>query len=98
MNTLYGQSPPRDKLIDAYNTFAAEYYGELAFWQTPTGKALTSLFMAGTVGDYDDYVQEVNCNPYYTSIYLTNNPQVSRLQYSLKIQPKMRLQIFGKDG
>uniref|UniRef100_A0A7J3M293 Phospholipase C/D domain-containing protein n=1 Tax=Archaeoglobus fulgidus TaxID=2234 RepID=A0A7J3M293_ARCFL len=79
MNTLYGQSPPRDRLIDAYNTFAAEYYGELAFWQTPTGKALyISLFMAGTVGDYDDYVQEVNCNPYYTSIYLTNNPQVSR--------------------
>lgn len=75
MKKVYGSAPNENDLNNAYNTFATEYYSELAFWNSPAGDTLyLSLALAGTVADYDDYVPEVHCNPYHESIYLTNHP------------------------
>ncbi|AAB89684.1 zinc dependent phospholipase C family protein [Archaeoglobus fulgidus] len=75
MRSLYGSAPNENDLNNAYNTFAMEYYGELAFWNSPSGNtAYLTLLLFGTVSDYDDYVSDVHCNPYEESIYLTNHP------------------------
>ncbi len=76
MNSVYGTAPDRGALSNAYNSFASEYFGELTFWSSPAGNALyLSLKVLGKVSDYDKYVNEIHCNPYERSIYLTQHPQ-----------------------
>ncbi|AIG99160.1 MAG: hypothetical protein PWQ40_1559 [Archaeoglobus sp.] len=83
MKSLYGSSPSESDLSNAYNKFAAEYYAELTFWNSPAGNTLyLSLYLTGVVADYDDYVQEVNCNPYEKSIELTRSPNAMSATFS----------------
>ncbi len=38
MDNIYKSAPDKDTLTSAYNTFAEDYYGELAFWPSPAGR------------------------------------------------------------
>jgi hypothetical protein len=87
MENLYGSAPNENDLNNAYNTFATEYYGELAFWNSPAGDTLyLALVLAGTVADYDDYVPDVHCNSYEESIYLTKHPDAQVATFTAGVE------------
>jgi len=72
---IYGKAPSTSDIESAYLQLATLYYGEETFWVSPAGWGYyLSLLVSGKHSNYDDYVNAVNCNPYYESINLTKNP------------------------